>query len=319
MEAHTYTARSTIQAVLVLPVTVVLLLLLAQFSHGSGITPPAYGTIQNGGTPVTQRNTLNLINGGCVDNAGAFRTDCTLTPGTLTPGFSILDGQSLLLYESFAHSNSANAHQFSETLLVPSSGVLGAEAYPTVDANHPATVEFATGSAGGNDAFLTFGPSAATGIGVGPLNAATGWEFVGTVRLPAITSIGFKFCLIAQSNSQQNGATFPNGACFRFDTSIPDTNWRFITEAASVATNVDTTVAVQANVFYKLRIYSTVSGTWSGDVQPAGGSVTTKTSNTNIPTVLLTPMLSCINRGVAAALFDVSGPLYFDQTGMTRP
>jgi len=42
----------------------------------------AYATIDVGGTPLTQRNTLNFISGSgitqsCVDNSGATRTDCT--------------------------------------------------------------------------------------------------------------------------------------------------------------------------------------------------------------------------------------------------
>lgn len=47
----------------------------------SGIAPPAYGTIQNAGAALTQRPTLNFINGGCADNAGQNRTDCP-SPGS---------------------------------------------------------------------------------------------------------------------------------------------------------------------------------------------------------------------------------------------
>ena len=46
------------------------------------IWPNIYGTVASNGTSVTARSTINFISGanmsvGCVDNAGAFRTDCT--------------------------------------------------------------------------------------------------------------------------------------------------------------------------------------------------------------------------------------------------
>jgi len=54
----------------------------------SGIS--AYGTVQDEGTPLTQRTTLNFIGTAisCVDNAGSTRTDCTVTAsgGGLTFG-----------------------------------------------------------------------------------------------------------------------------------------------------------------------------------------------------------------------------------------
>ncbi len=50
----------------------------------------SYATIQNAGTPVTQRGTLNFVSGiTCVDNAGATRTDCTGTGGGATLGFMV--------------------------------------------------------------------------------------------------------------------------------------------------------------------------------------------------------------------------------------
>ncbi len=46
---------------------------------GIPITPSesAYTTVQSAGSAVTQRSILNFVDGGCVDNAGASRTDCT--------------------------------------------------------------------------------------------------------------------------------------------------------------------------------------------------------------------------------------------------
>lgn len=43
----------------------------------------AYATVQDEGSALTQRATINFIGGSisCVDNAGASRTDCTITGG----------------------------------------------------------------------------------------------------------------------------------------------------------------------------------------------------------------------------------------------
>jgi hypothetical protein len=49
-----------------------------------------YATIQNSGTALTQRTTVNFAGTGvvCTDNSGATRTDCTITAGSGTPAGS---------------------------------------------------------------------------------------------------------------------------------------------------------------------------------------------------------------------------------------
>ena len=49
--------------------------------QASGLIQSAYNLIQNGGTAVAREPTLNFVNGGCVDNAGSGRTDCTIAAG----------------------------------------------------------------------------------------------------------------------------------------------------------------------------------------------------------------------------------------------
>lgn len=58
---------------------------------GSGIAPAAYNLIQNAGTPVTRRSTLNFVNGGVADNPGSNRTDVTVltaVPANFTCSFT---------------------------------------------------------------------------------------------------------------------------------------------------------------------------------------------------------------------------------------
>ena len=52
-------------------------LVLAAVLMGSGIQVASYSLIQSAGSALTQRQTLNFTNGGCVDNAGSNRTDCS--------------------------------------------------------------------------------------------------------------------------------------------------------------------------------------------------------------------------------------------------
>lgn len=61
---------------------VVLLVATAIFVlPGSSITQSAYNLIENAGSALTKRPTLNFVNGGCADNAGSNRTDCTISGG----------------------------------------------------------------------------------------------------------------------------------------------------------------------------------------------------------------------------------------------
>lgn len=59
---------------------------------GSGSS--GYSTIDNAGTPLTQRLTLNFTGAGisCVDNAGSTRTDCTVSGGGSTGNWSFSGG-----------------------------------------------------------------------------------------------------------------------------------------------------------------------------------------------------------------------------------
>lgn len=49
--------------------------------QGSGVVTAAYNTILNSGSALPMRPVLNVVNGGCVDNSGANRTDCTFSGG----------------------------------------------------------------------------------------------------------------------------------------------------------------------------------------------------------------------------------------------
>ncbi len=66
---------------------------------GSGIATAAYNLILNSGSALTMRPTLNFVNGGCVDNAGANRTDCTVSGGGggTGGGITVFSGSTITL------------------------------------------------------------------------------------------------------------------------------------------------------------------------------------------------------------------------------
>jgi hypothetical protein len=59
------------------------ILLIACLAWPSGITQSAYNLIENAGSALTRRTTLNFAGTGvsCADNSGSNRTDCTITAG----------------------------------------------------------------------------------------------------------------------------------------------------------------------------------------------------------------------------------------------
>ncbi len=63
---------------------------IAAVLWASGVAPAAYNLIMEEGGALTRRSTLNFIGGNitCADNAGALRTDCTVTgsPTTVAAG-----------------------------------------------------------------------------------------------------------------------------------------------------------------------------------------------------------------------------------------
>jgi hypothetical protein len=66
--------------------------------QASGLIQSAYNLIENGGTAVAREPTVNFINGGCVDNAGSNRTDCTIGGGGGTGGgITVFSGSTITL------------------------------------------------------------------------------------------------------------------------------------------------------------------------------------------------------------------------------
>lgn len=63
--------------------TVVAVVAMVTLLWASGVAPAAYNLWMNGGVALTRRSTVNFTGAGvtCVDNAGALRTDCTVTAG----------------------------------------------------------------------------------------------------------------------------------------------------------------------------------------------------------------------------------------------
>jgi hypothetical protein len=192
-----------------------------------------------------------------------------------------------------------------------------AYAYQSVDLNHTPTCRVTTGATSGNDLAVYMQanniPAAQLITGLNNMSGSQAWEFVALVRLPTITSVGAKVCLTG--NTADTADTETNGICARFSTNASDTTWKLSTCASSTCTTVDSTVTVVANTWYKIRIDSSVSGTIGLTVNSAARV----SSSTNIPSATLVPELTLKTYTAAATSMDVTAPLVFDITGLTKP
>jgi hypothetical protein len=190
-------------------------------------------------------------------------------------------------------------------------------AYQSVDLNHTPTCRVTTGATSGNDLAVYLSanttPAGQFFPGLNSVSGAQAWEFVALVRLPTITNVGAKVCVTG--STADTGDTVVNGICARFSTNASDTTWKLDTCASSTCTAVDSTVTVVANTWYKIRIDSSVSGTIGLTVNSAARV----TSSTNIPSASLVPELTLKTYTAASTSMDVSAPLVFDITGLTKP
>jgi hypothetical protein len=70
------------------------------------------------------------------------------------------------------------------------------------------------------------------------------WHMRATIQLPSIADVRAVVGFCASAGYGHYAATLPaNSAVFRFDTSIPDTNWQCITKDSTTATTTNSTVA----------------------------------------------------------------------------
>jgi hypothetical protein len=110
-------------------------LLAAALLWASGIAPAAYNIIQNAGVALTGRSTLNFVNGGCVDNSGSNRTDCTIGGTLYSQTNSVTDAvqtteTSLVGTGSGSNVLNANFYAIGTALKVAASGFYSTTASP---------------------------------------------------------------------------------------------------------------------------------------------------------------------------------------------
>jgi hypothetical protein len=75
------------------------LIALFRWADASAIATAAYNLIENSGSALTMRPTLNFVNGGCSDNPTFNRTDCTVSGGGGSGGggITVFSGSSITL------------------------------------------------------------------------------------------------------------------------------------------------------------------------------------------------------------------------------
>lgn len=272
--------------------------------QGSGAKILSAATIAGVGTPL------------CTDASGAASTDgCSAGSGAVSP----LDFTKVQFVEEFYPSNSTQiignfpfafynifgtGSSFSGTILSP--------------VGHPGVVQIKTSTATGD----------ATGIRIsdpnnGPDNIFhlgtsgdfTAWEFNLIFRSDtnSVASSGF-FAGFAQAAAGAYGYSATDGIAVFYDTAShvctsgtsSTTNIVYMVRAAGSDTCVDSTVAVAASTWYRLRIASTTPGQVIFQVATNGGAYSAaQTLSTNVPTAALNPTFQVITHQAVAHTLDV--------------
>jgi hypothetical protein len=176
-----------------------------------------------------------------------------------------------------------------------------------------------TGATSGNDEFLSQNrANSGNGGWISGLNTVSGgraWEINFIFKIVTTATVGVKAGLVA--NASDTSDTYVDGMFWRYSTNAGDTTFKIIGCAASTCTTVDSTVTASAG-WYKIRLYSSTSGQFSADILPSGGSVTTKTVSTNLPSAALQAAASIKTYANATPEIDWNA-IEFDITGLTRP
>lgn len=144
----------------------------------------------------------------------------------------------------------------------------------------------------------------------GPWDTITNWDYYYIVSIPTVTSVR---AVVGLLTSYSGGAT-TNRITARFDTSVPDSVWRFETCSAGVCTTGDSTITPTAGSWHRIRIRSTVAGTIRFSVD----GETEVVQNTNVPSVsTLLPAATVLTRTTAARSLDLDWFAFY-RTGLSR-
>jgi hypothetical protein len=93
-----------------------------------------------------------------------------------------------------------------------------------------------------------------------------------------ITNIRYWVGLFSASPDSSAAPAATSLVAFRFDSSVPDTNWQFCTSNSGTQTCTDTGVAVAASTTYNFSIVCSGTSSCTGTVNG-----TSKTNSTNLP------------------------------------
>jgi hypothetical protein len=255
-------------------------------------------TIQNAGSALTPRSTLNFTGGGvaCTDNSASNRTDCTI------PGPQI-DPSTVQIYDEFlpgAYATSGSIFNLS--------GQLGWTPFGNLTPNN---LSAQNGFPMPGYAALTTDPSAngtaglhLAGYGFGApwfYNAAatTNWEFQFTFQSDPnySTQSIWRVGLVDSTNQQPS-----NGLWFRYidnsgcSSTGMDTQWIYESRSNGTSTTASSGVAANIATVYRLRLRSTTTGTVLFSVSTNGGAFSTETPvTTTLPTTALSPAFEVVS------------------------
>jgi len=280
--------------------------LLAVLLWASGIAPQAYNQIMNGGVALTGRPILNFVNGGCVDNAGANRTDCTIGGILFSQTNSVSDAvqtteTSLVGTGSGSKILPANFYAVGTTLKFEASGFYSTTAVPgtlTLNMKH----------SGGVTSTVTVGTTGAITPILSVTNGA--WRLWGDITCRTTGTGGTLIVNTIFEVAPSSLATLTPG-----NASIVNTTT--VTVDTTAAQTVDLTAiwsaASQTITMANFLMFSPNNGPSSGG---GGGTLTIANASSTGTTVnTLTKLTGAPSTAVIAATTDTGGVIGITNSG----
>jgi hypothetical protein len=261
-----------------------LILIAGSALIGSGVAPAAYNLIENSGTPLTRRSTLNFVNGGCADNSGASRTDCTVLTSVPSNATCTFTAQTSVTCTHGLGTTAVTVAVYDTSspplLILPQSVAL--------TGTNAITVTFSSSQSG------TIVVSGSSGSGSGQFYQTVQQAGASLAQEPRLNFPSNMTCVDDPGNTSTDCTPSGGGS------SVPTTGWTLTQPSGALATLSDFGPGVALNQ----------------ESQPIGGGVHFAVATRSLPgsTYTITTTIQCLEANGSSGAVIVCGLALFDGT-----